>query len=251
MTSHDSGQGEGVQLVEIRVADAPDAWAAAGFAVHDDTLTIGATTIRLTGPGPEGALGIRSWAVAGLRLDGDDLDGLPTLVVDRPANGPLPPTDIDADERGRGPSAPSTDTGTTPATVHPNGCVGLDHVVVQTPALDRTIAAAERAGLPCRRIRDTTSYGAPMRQAFFRLGPTVLEVVSGDSGAGRAVSDAPSTWFGLAVDVVDLDVTRALLGEHLGSIRTAVQSGRRIATFRHRNLGMSVALAAMDHHADR
>jgi hypothetical protein len=118
--------------------------------------------------------------------------------------------------------------------------------VVLTPDLDRTLAALDAAGLELRRIRDTTSYGSPMRQAFFRLGPTILEVVSGDTGTGLPAADAPATWFGLAVDVDDLGATKALLGDGIGDAKEAVQRGRRIATFRHRQLGLSVALAAMD-----
>jgi hypothetical protein len=77
----------------------------------------------------------------------------------------------------------------------------------------------------------------------------VLEVVSGDAGTGRPADDAPATWFGLAVDVEDLDRTAELLGEGFGTIREAVQEGRRIATFRHKALGLSVAVAAMDDRA--
>jgi catechol 2,3-dioxygenase-like lactoylglutathione lyase family enzyme len=128
---------------------------------------------------------------------------------------------------------------------------GLDHVVVLTPDLDRTIAAVDGAGPKLRRIRDTESYGSPMRQAFFRFGPTIVEVVSGDTGTGQPAADAPATWFGLAVDVEDLDQTAKALGEGLGSIKPAVQGGRRIATIRHRNYDMSVAVAAMDDHGDR
>jgi catechol 2,3-dioxygenase-like lactoylglutathione lyase family enzyme len=137
------------------------------------------------------------------------------------------------------------------AAAHPNGVVGLDHVVVVTPDLERTIGACEAAGLGLRRIRDTTSYGSPMRQAFFRLGPTVLEVVSGNVGNGEPAAEAPATWFGLAVDVDDLDQTAGLLGEGLGRIKVAVQDGRRIATFKTKQFDVSVAIAAMDHRGDR
>jgi hypothetical protein len=90
-----------------------------------------------------------------------------------------------------------------------------------------------------------------MRQAFFRFGPTIVEVVSGDTGTGLPAADAPASWFGLAVDVDDLDETAAVLGDGLGAIKPAVQDGRRIATLRHRSFDVSVAIAAMDHHGDR
>jgi hypothetical protein len=47
------------------------------------------------------------------------------------------------------------------------------------------------------------------------------------------------------VTVDDLDALGALLGEHLGDAKDAVQEGRRIATLRHKELGMSVATAFM------
>ena len=232
-------RGDEARLVEVEVADPPDAWAAAGFTVIDSAVRIGATTFRLTGPGPEGERKIRSWTLSGLELGGSDLDGLPTHGAGT------------GGASGAGGDSSDADGATGAGPPHANGTIGLDHVVVLTPDLDRTIAALANVGLGCRRIRETESYGSPMRQAFFRLGPTVLEVISGDTGSGRPAAEAPATWFGLAVDVVDLDATAALLGEGLGSIKGAVQAGRRIATIRHKALDMSVAVAAMDDRGDR
>ena len=65
-----------------------------------------------------------------------------------------------------------------PPPVHPNGTIAIDHLVMVTPDLPRTVAAIEgRLGLPLKRSRDTDTYGAPMRQAFFRLGEVILEVI--------------------------------------------------------------------------
>ena len=214
-------------LVELEVADPPRAWAAAGFAVGDDRCTIGAVRLRFVGR--DERRGIVGWSIAGASVDGD-LDGLPTTVVDAATASPAQ------------------------AVPHPNGVVGLDHIVVLTPDLERTILACDRAGLGLRRIREGDGGdGRAVRQAFFRLGSTILEVVSGPGeGSGQAATEAPATWFGLAVDVEDLDATRAHLGDDaLGRTKAAVQAGRRIATLRHRALGMSVAVAAMDRHGDR
>lgn len=229
MTEGTRDLGRDAALAELVVADPPEAWAAAGFTLDGNTVHVGSTSIRLVGRAVDGSGGITGWKVAGIDGSGLDdglLDGLPTECVDDPGSAH--------------PSAHAA---------HPNGVTGLDHVVVLTPDLDRTIAALGRVGLACRRIRDTESYGSPMRQAFFRLGPTVLEVVSGDTGTGRPAADAPATWFGLAVDVDDLDRTAAVLGDGFGTIKDAVQEGRRIATFRHKVLGLSVAVAAMDDRA--
>ncbi len=226
---------EQARLVELQIADDPQAWAAAGFAVDGDTLMLGSVRFRLTGSNPDGPKGVTGWTLSGLDVADGAVDGLPTTVANEGPDELAAPA----------PAAPA------PAAPHPNGATGLDHVVVLTPDLDRTLAALDAIGLELRRIRDTTSYGSPMRQAFFRLGPTILEVVSGDTGTGVPASDAPAAWFGLAVDVADLDATAALLGDAMGEIKDAVQEGRRIATFRHKVLGLSVAVAAMDDHAAR
>jgi hypothetical protein len=219
-------------LVEVQVADAPASWAAAGFEVDGDRVALGGVRLRLVGRAG-GRRGIVGWTLSGIEVPSGQLDGLATTTVDPEHAG-----------------AAGT-SGTTVATPHPNGVIGLDHVVVLTPDLERTTGVLGEAGLDLRRIRDTTSAGAPMRQAFYRLGPTILEVVSGDLGSGRAAADAPATWFGLAVDVEDLDATAAHLGDGLGPIKAAVQRGRRIATLRHRSFDVSVAVAALDDHADR
>lgn len=228
MTADD--RGDRAKLLSITVADDPAAWEAAGFAVHADegsvgTVALGPTTIRLSGRTDDrDQRGIRNWTVAGLAAPAGAglVDGIPTTFA-----------------------PPGEETGPTdPA--HPNGATGIDHVVILTPDVDRTTAAFGELGLAVRRIRETDSYGAPMRQAFLRLGPTVVEVVGGHEGTGQSAAEAPAGWFGLALDVDDLDAVAALLGEGLGSIKPAVQEGRRIATIRHKTFGMSVAVALMD-----
>ena len=202
-------------LDELKVADAPDSWSALGFAVAGDTCVVGEVRIRLTGPG-EGK-GLSGWSLR--EADELDLDGLATARSERP-----PPDE-------------------TPA--HPNGIAGLDHVVAITPALERTVAALERAGLDLRRIREQpTPAGAP-QQAFFRLGPTILEVVQEPAEAvERGGADRSAFFWGLAFVAPDLDATVAGLGDAVGEIRDAVQPGRRIATLR-RAAGLSVPVALM------
>ncbi|MDP1804003.1 MAG: hypothetical protein Q8K72_02445, partial [Acidimicrobiales bacterium] len=102
-------------------------------------------------------------------------------------------------------------------------------------------AAIEALGVPQRGERTTESYGAPMRQLFFRLGEVILELVGQPDAAG----EGDPGFFGLAITVADLDAAGRLLGAHLGDAKDAVQDGRRIATLRHREVGMSVATAFM------
>ena len=198
---------------EITVADGPDAWSALGFAVDEGTCVVGGVRIRLAGS--KAGKGLTGWS---LRDAGStELDGLPTSLSDR-----RPPEDAPA---------------------HANGIAALDHVVAITPALERTVTALEDAGLDLRRIREQpTPAGAP-RQAFFRLGATILEVVQQPveaiepGGEGR-----PAFFWGLAFVAPNLDATVAGLGDRVSEIRPAVQSGRRIATLR-RSAGLSVPVA--------
>jgi hypothetical protein len=200
-------------IEEIRVGDDAAAWRSAGFTVDDDGVCR-AGTVRIRLVGRDGGKYVRSWSLRGLDGEGD-IEGLPT----EPPAG-LPPAD--------------------PAT-HQNGTLLIDHLVVATPDIDRTIAALEARGLELKRTRETGTYGTPMRQAFFRLGEVILEVI----GPGEPAGDGPARFFGFAFTVADLDATHAALGEHIGRIKDAVQPGRRISTLRHKELDISTAIAFM------
>jgi hypothetical protein len=203
---HDAGP----TIDEIVVADEPARWAALGFRLDGDECQLGAVRLRLIGR--EGGRGIVSWS---LRALGDSrLDGLPTtrsLVAARE-------------------SAPA----------HPNGVSAIDHVVAVSPDLDRTVSALQAAGLPLRRIRELPSATGAPRQAFFALGPEILEVVQDQTAGGRA--DRPADLWGLALVAADLELTAARLGDSLSPVRPAVQRGRRIASVR-RAAGLAIPVA--------
>jgi hypothetical protein len=201
---------------ELRVADVPDAWSALGFVVDGDACVVGDVRIRLAGL--EAGKGLVGWSLRG--AESTDLDGLTTRRSDRPAPGESPE--------------------------HPNGIAAIDHVVAITPALERTVAALRAAGLDLRRIREEpTPAGAP-RQAFFRLGATILEVVQEPAEASERGGgiDRPAFFWGLAFVAPDLEATVAGLGDRVSEIRAAVQPGRRIATLR-RSAGLTVPVALM------
>lgn len=209
----------GVELTELVVGDEPAAWERAGFDVDGDVSWVGGVRIRLVGE--EQGRGVRSWAltaVEGRALDDLELDGLPLHRAD---DGPPRPT-----------------------TVHRNGVVGFDHVVVASPDLDRTLEAFTAAGLELRRTREIGTPDRPRLQMFFWIGEPILELV----GPREPQGDGPSRTFGLALTVSDIDATAASLGEACGRVKDAVQQGRRIATLRHEPLGMSVPVAFMSAH---
>ena len=189
---------------ELTIADEPEAWSATGFKVNGGICELG--NVRLHLAGRDAGKGLVAWSLRDVA--GADLDGLRTTVSDRPPVG-----------------AP---------TMHPNGVTAIDHVVAITPVLERTTASLQRAGLDLRRMREEpTPAGAP-RQAFFRLGEVILEVIQEpeEAIAKAGGADRPAFFWGVAMIAPDLEATVARLGEHVGEVRTAVQPGRRIATLR-------------------
>jgi len=199
---------------QLTVADVPAAWARLGFAVEGNSLLVGEVRIRMAGSGR----GLHGWTLRDIAAT--ELDGLPTWRSDQPVASGEAPT-------------------------HPNGVTAIDHVVAITPALERTVAALQAAGLDLRRIREEpTPAGAP-RQAFFRLGAVILEVIQEppEVVAGKR-AERPAFFWGLAFVAPDLEATVAELGDRVSEIRAAVQPGRRIASLR-RPAGLSLPVALM------
>jgi hypothetical protein len=189
----------------IELGDPPEAWAALGFAPAAGEIVLGDTRLRLTGRGG-GILRVRAEGVTADGPDGLPLEGGKGVL---PEATPPPATD--------GTPAAATAAGAPP---HPNGAFAVDHVVVLTGSLDRTVAALEDAGLDLRR-RDE-------RMAFLRLGSYILEVVER--------GDDPARFWGLVVVVDDPESVPGA-----GPAKNAVQPGRRIATVK----GLGTALAVM------
>ena len=202
-----------VTVDEIEVADPADAWTRAGFSVDPDAVCrIGGVRIRLAGR--ERGTGIVGGALRGLPSDDspDDLDGIPTTRSSAVA------------------AAPAT---------HANGVTGIDHVVLLSPDLGRTVDSLVAVGVDPRRERDGELGGRPIRQIFFRFGEVIIEVV----GSPGTTSEAPSTLWGITYVVADIDATALFLGDGTAPVKDAVQPGRRITTLRHQELGMSVRSA--------
>jgi hypothetical protein len=213
-----------VTIDELVLADEPARWTALGFTVAAGCLQLGKVRVRLAGPAA--GRGILGWSLR--EIASTELDGLPTTHSDSPPPSsppPLPP----------------------PATIHPNGVKAIDHLVAFSPALDRSVQALQAAGLHLRRIREQpTPAGAP-RQAFFRLGEEILEVVQEPDAAlerHRTGADRPARFWGLALLVEDLERTVESLVPHVSEIRPAVQPGRRIATLS-RAAGLTIPVALM------
>jgi catechol 2,3-dioxygenase-like lactoylglutathione lyase family enzyme len=205
-------------LRALDIADPPEVWSELGFAVAGSSAWIGGVEHRLAGS-EDGGRGLTGWTLSGLEPpEVGLLDGLPTAVL------------ADGVSMAR-------------AEPHPNGTVAIDHVVVATPDIARTVARFEEAGMALRGTRDSDTYGMPLRQAFFKLGPVIVELI-GPPEPAEATAGRPAGFFGLAFTVADLDATAAWLGPRLHPAKDAVQPGRRIATL-DRAAGSTVAIAFM------
>lgn len=228
------------ELRRLLVGDRPEAWAAAGFTVDGDRTRLGRIEVRFVEVAdtaePAGVIG---WELAG---DGSvaSIDGLATTWTDEPSPSPI---------------------------THANGVSRLDHVVINTPDLPRTIGALEGAGFEVRRTRDVPGTDPVRRQVFLWAGETILEVVgraddtpdtvgrADDTpatvgradGAGGGDARPASVW-GLALTTDDLDGAAERLAPAITPPKDAVQPGRRIATIDTRGLGIGPALALMSPH---
>jgi hypothetical protein len=198
-------------LVGLDATGSDEAWAAAGFAVVDGTVTVGAVRIAIGARGR----GIAGWTLAGIP-DTDEVDGLPTRVL-------------------------SAFDAAVPVT-HPNGATLIDHLVIFSPDDERTICALVALGFEVRRVRDDARPG--LRQTFLRAGEVILELVTRADAAPPAERQ-PAQFFGIACTVSDIDACATLLGDTLGEIKDAVQPGRRIATLHGRAIGLDVPIAFM------
>jgi hypothetical protein len=223
---------------EIKLADDPEHWEALGFTISNNVLRLGTACIALAGNAA--GRGILGWSLR--TIASTDLDGLPTSGSQAPQHPAMTPEQPHAEHPQTEQHHPERHH-----TEHPNGVSAIDHIVAMSPNLDRTVQALQAAGLDLRRIREQpTPAGAP-RQAFFRLGEVILEVVQEPDDVLAARSDGangPARFWGLALLTDDLDCTVERLGEHSSEIRDAVQPGRRIATLR-RSAGLSVPVALM------
>jgi hypothetical protein len=207
-----------VTIEQIALADDPESWESLGFCVSNATVRLGSVQVALCGR--DAGRGILGWTLR--EIASVELDGLPTAA-----------------------SQALGAHGETPK--HANGIAGIDHVVAMSPELDRSVVALRSAGLDLRRVREQpTPAGAP-RQAFFRLGEVILELVQEPAEVVAARADGtsgPARFWGLALLSDDLELTVSRLGEHSSEIRTAVQPGRQIATLR-RSAGLAVPVALM------
>ena len=200
----------GPTIAGLSLTESPDRWRELGFAVAlDDVCRVGAIELALGAAGEGGLVG---WALTG--PPHGDVDGIPTAYRAAPA-------------------------GSAPA--HVNGATRVDHVVLVSPDVARTLGVLLDVGMRPRHQRAAGSLLRPMRQVFFRHGEAVVELV----GPSEREGDGPARLWGVTFAVTDLDACAALRGAQLGPVHAAVQPGRRIASVV-REAGLRLGVAFMD-----
>ena len=199
--------GRSARVEWLTVGGPIEPWRRLGLVDVDGLVPLFGAGIRITGAGSPG---LQGWALSGVEATAD-VDGLTTAVVE--------------------PGAPVL-------AEHPLGAYELDHVVVSTDSLERTCTAITVAtGAPLKRVREV----GPIRQGFHRVGGLVVEVVE-----RTGQPPGPASFWGLVLNVEDLDVAVAHLGaEQIGPPKDAVQPGRRIATVREPAAGLGLPVALM------
>ena len=200
------------RIGELVIGGSRANWAQVGINFsHDGVFAIGEVLLRIDEALPPG---MHSWALSNIDSTVVSIDGIST--TGNVANDRIEHNDAQGFVL-------------TP--------LGIDHVVVNTPDLERTSDALHEAtGAELKRIRDA---GNGVRQGFHRLGDVIIEIVSAPSmPAGNA-----SLW-GFVLNVADVHEVAAYLGpDVLSPPKPAVQKNRLIATFRGAvGLGVPVAL---------
>jgi len=194
------------------IGGAPTGWEAIGIHFSNENRCLLAdVSLRIDSTLPPG---LHAWSISEIDASTTQIDGITTSLATNAATPQV-----------------------TPSSGFRPHVVGVDHVVINTPNLQRTSdALAQLTGAPLKRTRDA---GNGVTQGFHKLGSVVVELVTMPS-----MPEGPASLWGFVLNVQDLDGIAAHLGpDVLSPPKPAVQPGRRIATLRSAAaLGVPVAL---------
>ena len=203
-------------VAEFVIGGLADPWVAIGLHFSSDgRANVGNTWLHCDSRLPPG---LHSWVLCDAPQAVSSIDGLVTSYVD----------DVPALKMGSANKASNS---------FQLAILGVDHVVVNTPDLQRTSdALAAATGEPLKRVRDA---GNGVQQGFHRLGGVIVEIVSSPN-----MLAGPAIFWGLVFVVDDVDDVFIHVGpDVLSPPKPAVQPGRNIATFRSAaQLGVPCAL---------
>ncbi|KAJ3291779.1 hypothetical protein HDU79_002062 [Rhizoclosmatium sp. JEL0117] len=220
-----------MHLVGLDVGDSDDDWSKAGFDVVGHVVSVGTVAIRLRGSaGSTGhRRGLSAWAFAEENKNIKNrivyLNGIDTVI------------------------GPEVSPATSTNTVHPNGVSHIDHIVLSSNDLRATIDAfAQHLNLHPKRIV------GDYHMAFFKAGPTVIEVVQSKAISSISTSTVSSSssvndfLWGITFVTQDFEKSINVLGPLARKPKNAVQGrGRRIVTLNTggKDDGISVHIAIL------
>lgn len=200
------------QIGELVVGGSPANWARVGIIFSNAGLfRVGDVMLRCDESLPPG---LHRWELQGIEPGLTSIDGIETALTSDAYNGAF-----------------KVDSGFSLQVL------GIDHVVINTPDLERTSRALEVATrVPLKRIRDA---GNGVRQGFHRMGSVIVEIVSAPS-----MEKGNAALWGFVLNVADVREVATFLGpDVISPPKPAVQKNRLIATFRSAaGLGVPVAL---------
>eukprot|EP00941_MAST-03F_sp_MAST-3F-sp1_P002749 g2749.t1 len=207
-------------LTELTVGDDADSWGKAGFSItKGNYCMIGDIRINLIGK-TEKKRGIISWGFDNLSEHVKSIDAIPCSHFVRDTKQPI-------------------------KLENENRSFALDHLVLKSNNFEETNKNLQKNGFILKRV--ITNPKTKQSFSFFRDGGWILEVLGSSSFEEESVSKKSELW-GITLVVDDIMRTKSLLKNNLSEVRNAKQKGRKIATLRHKNFGMSVNIAFITPH---
>ena len=195
-------------IVELHIGDEPQVWKNLGFRVENKRCRVG-TVDLVFDQGSKGS-GIHSWVLCNAKF---------------PNFGSIKTMSQDSISIER-------------ALDHPNGCFGIDHVVLRVPEFSAGRIALEQIGALVGEPVPISESEPTILRSSVNMGEVVLELI------GPEQLDPLADWalWGLVMSVREVDTCAKLLGPAVGKVKPAVQKNKCIMTVR-KEAGSSVAMA--------
>ena len=223
----------------MEVADDPELWRQAGFAVSDkNVVMLGDCAVTLSGAPGVPSKGLVSWAIDKLANDfnGELLEGVTTRAA--PSNS------------SEAPAVPATSP-------HANTTLALAELVLYVQNLEQTYQNFTRAGLVSHKGRPPKEMkGGKHASAIFFLGGIRL-MMTGPTDPKMPADQNPKMWMfgtgsaptelrGWLPVVADIKELKGVLGDKAGDIKKAAQEGRQICSLAPERSGLTGTFAFLE-----
>lgn len=225
---------------DICITDNDSAWEQVGFNINAADKYADFGEIRLWFKPGSGGKGITSWGFANLDVAASNcntstLCGIPMINQSN--------MDKIIDDTSYG---------------HPNGVVGIDHIVISTKNPQWVENEFLRLGI--KKKRETTNNKLGISYSFYRPGKTILEVISTVADINNEIVPSviettemalPGTYiWGITFVTKDIDFTHKALVDLTKLPWDAVQKGRKITTLNSQKANISTKVAFISQHQE-